>query len=287
MEAGAGGPFAEHELEIVIADPPGGPENIRRVAAGDRDFCLTSVHHFLTARGEAGDLPARFVAVVVQRSPIAALVPAGSHISSPLDLGGCRLGANPDNPHSDEFLASLRHRGVGAPRLVPMDEADARLALGRGDVDAIVGFVDGLPRISRLVGDRLRAVHVGLDIYASGLVGADRLPVETIARMRAALVLALQRQRSHPQRGLAELCRRYPQTLPAEALEGWRLLEPNIFTGIEPGSMDPRRWETTLTFLSAARRIPCPPPHRVYRPNFADGGVGSAEDGYLRRDVHV
>ena len=265
----ADGLFAEHRIEVEIVDPPGGPDNIKQVAAGTRDFCLTSVHHFLTARAEAGDLAARFVAIVVQRSPLAALVPDGSPIARPEELAGVRLGGSGDHNHTIEFLATLEHLGVGSPSLITPADVDAQSALGRGEVDAIVGFVDALPRASRLAGLPLRAIPVGLDIYASGLVAADRLSHDTVARMRAALAAALERQRQDPRSGLTELCRRYPETVPDEAIEGWRLLEPNIFVGAEPGSMAPGRWDATLAFLTEARALPRPHPERVYRPEFA------------------
>ncbi|MGI9034234.1 MAG: hypothetical protein ACR2HY_11300 [Acidimicrobiales bacterium] len=114
-----------------------------------------------------------------------------------------------------------------------MAELDTQVALAQGYIDATVGFVDGLPRTSRLAGVPLQAIPVGLDLYASGLVAGDGLSAETVSRMRAALVTALERQRQHPETGLTELCQRYPDTVATEALEGWRLLEPNIFTGVE------------------------------------------------------
>lgn len=269
MTAGADGLFAEHQIDVDIADPPGGPENIKQVAGGDRDFCLTSVHHFLTARAEAGGLAARFVAIVVQRSPLAAFVPEQSPITEPHQLAGVRLGGSADANHTLEFLATLAHLGIGAPTPVTMVGPEAHVALGAGEVDAIVGFSDGLPRSSRLAGVPLRAIPVGLDIYASGLVAADRISFDTVARMRAALCEALERQRQDPRSGLDEMCLRYPETVPDEALEGWRLLEPNVFTGAEPGSMAPSRWEATLAFLTAARGLPRPDPDSVYRADFA------------------
>ena len=59
------------------------------MAAGGADFTLTSVTHYLTARAQAGPsgrgsgladgrLAARFVSVVVRRSPMSGFVPADS-----------------------------------------------------------------------------------------------------------------------------------------------------------------------------------------------------------------
>lgn len=274
MTAGADGLFAEHRIDVDIADPPGGPDNVRQVAAGERDFCLTSVHHFLTARQRWGDPDARFVAVVVQRSPLAALVPVASDIATPADLAGIRLGGSGDPNHTIEFLATLDRLGIGRPSSVTPADANAWAPLAAGDLDAVVGFVDALPRARRLSGLALRPVPVGLDVYASGLVAADRLDHDTVVRMRSALVVALSRQREDPCRGVEELCRRYPDIIAEEAVEGWRLLEPNVFAGPEPGSMAVGRWEKTLTFLSTARGLAQPVAERVYRPELA--GVAAA-----------
>ncbi|MFP5376986.1 MAG: ABC transporter substrate-binding protein, partial [Acidimicrobiia bacterium] len=78
LAAGASGLFASYGLDVEILDPAPGPENVRRVAAGRSDFCLTSVTHFLAARATSGPLGARFAAVVVQRSPMAGIVAARS-----------------------------------------------------------------------------------------------------------------------------------------------------------------------------------------------------------------
>lgn len=251
-------------------DPVGGPDNVKRVAAGQSDFCLTSVHHYITARNEEGELSCRFVAIVVQHSPLAAIVAAESALSRPADLGGSRVAAQPDNPQLSEFLATLAYFGVEGPEIVPMDNAEGKLALGRGEVDAVVGFVDGLPRTRRQVGLPVRAIPVALDVYASGLVAGEHVSPATAWKVRAAVTAALEAQRREPEAGLPELRRRYPEADVDDALEGWRLLERNIFTGVDPGSMNSERWDGTLAHLCDARGVPRLAPHSVYRPQFAD-----------------
>lgn len=239
------------------------------MADGGSDFCLTSVHHYLTARQKAGPLAARFAAMIVRRSPIAALVPDDSPLREAADLQGRRVTGSPDKPHMQEFLASLAHRGLEGCEVVPMDPAVARDALARGEVDGIVEFVDAMPRIRRLAGIPLRAIPVGLDVYASGLVAGDRLSPELVGRMRQALVESLASQRANPTGGVDELRRRYPDADANDAAEGWRLVEPLIFSDDEPGSMDAQAWRRTLSFLCGARGLPVPDPETVYRPEFA------------------
>lgn len=267
----ADGLFAEHGLDVAIDDPPGGPENILYVADGRRDACLTSVHHLMTAtQTNGGPLAARFAAIIVRRSPISALVPLDSPLQTPADLAGRRYGGSPDGAHTKEFLATLEHLGIEPPTRIAGDDGGGE-ALARGDADFFVEFVDTVPRHSRLLGVRLRAIPVGLDIYSSGLLVGDDMPAATVTALVDTLVASLEQQRSEGGRGLQELLARYPDTVAAEALEGWQLVQPYIFTGEPAGSMRRDVWATTLQFVAGARGLPVPAPESVYRPELATG----------------
>ena len=275
VAAATNGLFADLGLDVELLDPPGGgPENIERVGAGGADFCLTSVAHYLTARARLGDVAARFVAIVVQRSPMAALVAEDSTLMAPADLAGCRLGGPSDGGLLADYQASLDHLGIGRSALVPMDYLEAWHALARGEVDAVADYVDVLPRLRRVSGAAVRAIPLGVNVYSSGLVAADRLSDEEVADMCAALVVALERQRVNPEEGVDALQRRYPETDRDAALEGWSLVEPNIFTDVPTGSMSADRWAATVRFVSGAHGLAPVPPESVYRPALA--GVPTA-----------
>lgn len=251
---------------MELLEPAPGPANVVRVAEGGADACLTSVVHYCRARAEAGDLAARFAAVVVQRSPMAALVADDSPIRTVEDLPGRRLGGPADGGLVLEYRAALAALDLGPPVVVPMAYDAAPAALGRGEIDAVADFVDLLPRVRRQAGVPVRAVPFHLAVYGSGLVVADRLPDELAARLSRAVAAALERQHEVPAAGLPELAARYPGVDPAEALEGWSLAEPNVFTGAEPGSMEPARWEATLAHVAATHGLPPLTPDTVYRP---------------------
>jgi hypothetical protein len=252
-----------------MVEPAPGPENVRRVAAGGADFCLTSVTHYLRARAQSGALAARFVAVVTQRHPMAGIVRADSPLAVAADLAGQRVGGPADSALVAEYRAGLEWLGVAPPALVPVDYSEAPAALGRRDVDVVPDFADLVPRTRRQAGVPVRGVPLGIEVYASGLVAGDRVPADVVEGMRSALATALLRQREDPTAGVAELRARYPEVDPAEAVEGWRLVEPNIFTGVEPGSMETRRWADTIAWTAAAHDFDPPEPHSVYRPELA------------------
>jgi NitT/TauT family transport system substrate-binding protein len=266
--------LAEYGLDVEILDPAPGPENVRRVANGGADFCLTSVTHYLRARAQSGALVARFVAVVVQRSPMAGIVVADSPLTSPADLAGKRVGGPPDSALVAEYRAGLSSLGLAPPTVVPVDYGLAPAALGRREIDAVPDFADLVPRTRRQAGVPVRAVPLGVEVYASGLVAADRVPDNLVASMRVALTESLLRQRANPTAGLDELRARYPEVDPADAVEGWRLVEPNIFTGVEPGSMEAERWRHTIAWTAAAHGVVAPPPETVYRPELALAPTG-------------
>ena len=269
------GLFADHGVDIEILDPSGGPDNVVRVGSGETDFALTSVQHYLTAQATHGDVAARFAAMVVQRSPIGALVPASSALQGPADLANCRVGGDPTNPQVIEFLATLDHRGIARPTVVDLDAPSALDALRRGEIEAIVALVDALPRRRRQAGIPLRAVHVGRDdVYGSGMLASDRVPEELVAQVRTAVVAALEAQRRAPETGLAQMADRYGDDRTDDAPEGWRMLQEFVFTDRPTGSMDPDQWRTTLEFLCTARGLAVPAAESVYRPEFL--GVVSA-----------
>jgi ABC-type nitrate/sulfonate/bicarbonate transport system substrate-binding protein len=263
------GLFAEHGVDVEILDPSGGPDNVVRVGSGDSDFALTSVQHYLSARAEHGDIPARFVAMVVQRSPIGALVPATSPVRRPADLAGCRVGGDAANPQVIEFMATLDHLGIERPAFVEVAAGNGPAALARGEVDAIVALVDAMPRRRRQAGIALRAVRIGRDdVYGSGVIATDRLPDELVAKVRAGVVAALEAQRLGPDAGLAQMADRYGDDRTDDAPEGWRMLQEFVFTDAPTGSMDADRWRTTIEFLCHARGLDAPAPESVYRPQF-------------------
>ena len=256
-----------------ILEPAPGPENVRRVAAGGADFCLTSVTHYLTARAQSGDLAARFVSVVVRRSPMAGFVVAESPLTTPADLAGRRLGAPETSRLVKEYRAGMAMLGLAQPELVPCDYSLAPAAMARGEVDLVCDFVDLLPRIRRQAGVPVRPVPLGLDVYSSGLVAADRIPDEVVSRLQSAIAAALEAQRLDPRAGVDELAVRYPDADPREAVEGWELAAPNIFTGPTPGSSDPETWARTIAHLAGAHGLPAPDPDTVFRRELVDVSI--------------
>ncbi len=254
-------------MEILDSFP--GTDNVTAVAAGEVDFCITSVSYYLHARAEVGDLAARFVGVVYARSPMAAIMRAGSPWGAAADLGRCRVGGSPEDRLVVEYQAALAARGVAPSTVVPLAYEAAPGALGRGKIDAVADFADLVPRVRRQAGTAVRAVRIGLDHYANGLLAGDHVPDETAAAMYGAVWAALARQRQYPEAGLGQLVDRYPSVEPADVLEGWALAEPSIFAVENPGSMTAPGWAATVAHCCATHGLPAQDPESVYRPALA------------------
>lgn len=269
IAAAASGLFAEFDLDVELMEPAPGPENVRRVAEGGSDFCLTSVNHYLKARAAWGDLPARYTSVVVQRNPMCGIVAEDSKFTTPADLSAARVGGPPDSKLVADYQAALVWLGHSPSELVPTDYGQAPAALKTGEIDAVPDYVDLLPRTRRQSGIDVRPVPFNLPLYSSGLVAGDHVSAELADRMGDAVAAALDAQRQDPEAGMDDLLRRYPDVDPAEALEGWSLAALNIFTGVPLGSMEADRWAATIEFAANAQSLPAPAPESVYRPDRA------------------
>lgn len=276
MTAVETGVFERHGLEVELLEPAPGPENVRRVAEGGSDFCLTSVTHYLHARESYGPLPARFVAIVTQRTPLAAFVVAGRPISTDVipirasDVAGARIAGTEKSALTRELVAHLRARGHEPGELVDVAYGDAMRALADAEVDAVADFIDLLPRMRRRVPNvnvsGLRLCDDGATHYGSGLVTSDRNLAERPAMVGAfvdAVRDAWEATRDDPARGTEAFVRRYPQVDPQVVVECWRETERLIFAG-PPGQLDPARWEQTLRHIATAQGLPMPEPQTTY-----------------------
>ena len=271
LRAARDGLFERHGLAVDLLEPASsGVDNIMRVADGGADFTLTSVAYFVQSHAQRPDLAARFAAVITQCSPMAAVVLEDSPIATFEDLRAARVGGG--GSHGGlvtEYLGALAHLGFAPPPVVNIEYHDAPAALRDGVIDVMADFVDLQPKIRRIAGP-VRALPFGIDVYASGLVAADRLPLELVQRMRDALVDALTAHRTAPELAVGALVARYPEVDPGDALEGWHLIEPLIFTERGVGSMTAEGWERSLEYSSHVHGVSRPDGDAAFRRELID-----------------
>jgi len=285
--ADEGGLFADRglEVEFVAATRPpdysvtGFTARVKAVAAGHADFALTSVVYLLAAQTEAaGSLGVRFVAAAHQRNPIAGVVREDSGLRTPEDLAGLRTARWSMPWFAQEYAGALDFMGVGEPVMIDTP-GDLDAALGSGDVDVLPVWMDdttqpglrGMKIQYRGAAVGLRVIALDIPVYTTGLVAADRLPLDVIRSMRDAYVAGFQLQLEHPELGLAAFRRCFPSVSEEYARANWGTFEPSARSGgVPPGSMDAERWEDTIAHTAKTHGLSTFPGDRIYRPELLD-----------------
>jgi ABC-type nitrate/sulfonate/bicarbonate transport system substrate-binding protein len=270
--AAEGGLFAEQGLEVEFLDCAratdytleGFAVRPKAVASGYADFAFTAVPYVLAAQTELGGaLGARFAAVCHQRNPITAIVREDSRFQSPADLQGTRAARWSMPWFAQEYMGAMSFMGLDPSVLVDGPDADA--ALLSGEVDVIPTWMDmTLYRVEK--GYAVRTIPLDIETYSTGLLAADRLPLELVTRMRDALAAGHQLQLDQPELGLAAFRRRFPKVSEQHILDNWALYEPYAFDGDAPGAMHADRWETTIEHTAATHGLSPFAAEQVYRP---------------------
>ena len=281
------GIFARHGLDVELVDPEPGPDNVRAVAAGRYDLCLTSVAHYLNAQAR-GEVDARFVLVVTRRSHMAAFAirgrpgAHGREIAALDDLPGASFLGPAASAFTREYLALLdRLQGAPGPHIErPYPEVMEALAVGDGDV--AVDYLDLLPRFeaaARPRGLELRALPFwprAAPVYGSGVVAGEQVIAtrpKVLASFAAAAREAFELTRRAPDAGLEALLRRFVGHEREYALAGWVAGAPSIFDDVgEPealGAMDLGTWRTTIEHHARIHGTPRLAAERVFEPTFA------------------
>ncbi len=261
--------FVRRGLSVEVLDPLPGPENVRGVATGKRDFCLTSVAHFLAAKRAEADLGARFVFMIARQTHMGAFVVRGRAavhgrpIESHADLDGASLLGDPGSAFAREYSALLGRLDArpGPAVEVPYEEIEHALAQGRGDVAA--DFVDLHPRFAAAAEpfgvtiDCLPFHSAGVDIYGSGLVTSTRLLEERPGTVRDAVDAfreALLASRDDPELGLEGLLGHVPSADAGLVLAGWQAGAGLIFDAEATalGTMTAEKWRRTIAYHADA-----------------------------------
>ncbi len=284
--AAEGGLFAEQGIEVEFVRAAAAPDwtlrglsaRVNAVVAGDAEFALTSVAYLVSAQTDAGGcMPARFVAVSHQRNPIAAVVRADSDFEYPADLPNARAALWCLPWFTQEYVGTLAHLGLGHATVVgssggvDLDTLGGmNRALRDGDVDVLPVWMDMTPyhREARFTdaGFPTRVIPLDVDVYTTGLLAADRLPLELVTRMRDAFTAGYELQREDPEPGIAAFRRRFPDISDEHIRRNWALFEPNAFDGVPPGSMDAERWQETIGYTAATHGLSVFPAETLYRP---------------------
>lgn len=243
------GYYEEAGLSVELIE--GGPHALQPVSDllnGKVDFAVSNsgvVIHRMAGK------PIVALAAIAQTSPIVWIVREDSGIRTPLDLVGRRLMLMPP-PESAELLAMLRREGIPLDelKLVPTSYKLDDLVIGRAD--AYDGYSTNEPYTLKSMGidyRLLRPRSYGVDFYNDVLITRESLvkrkPAEVQAFRDASLkgwVYAL----NNIEETAGHIKTHYApdKTLDHLLFEGRKLKELIMPELVEPGHMNPGRWET-------------------------------------------
>lgn len=262
--ATASGLFADYGLDVELLDGQGA--TTERIAAGEAELGLTATLYFLRSQaGSADELPARFVMPLHQRDPIAGLVRDDSDLVTPDDLADRSVARWGLAFMTDAYTWALARRNAKPSQVVPV-EGDPSAALRDGTVDVVPSWAETIP-VRSYAGVTVRAIPFETEGYASGLIAADTVSDDVVARVREALVAAFTLQREHPRVGVEPFCERYPHIPPADAFDNWDKFVPFGFSkASQARAVDPHRWTATVADTVAAHELPAVDAERLYRP---------------------
>lgn len=283
--AAANGIYARHGLDVELVEPFPGPENVRAVALGRYDFCLTSVAHFLHAKANDAAVPAKFVFMVARRTHLSAFALAerpaahGREIRTVADLAGASVLGSHDSPFVREYLVVLRRIGIAPGPLIERPYAQVMEALAEGEGDVGVDYLDLLPAFearARPHGARVRPLplfQAQPELYGSGLVTRSALAEsrpETVRSMVAAVRDALAATRDDPLAGLEPMRRRFPDLDSPRAVSGWRAGQAVVFADEDDqlGAMTVQGWQATIEHHAEAHGTPRLDPASVFDASF-------------------
>ncbi len=272
--AAEGALFAEQGIEVEFVGCARAPDyslqgftaRPKAIAAGDADFALSSVAYLLAAQTELrGRLPVRFAAVAHQRNPITAVVREGSELEEPEDLAGARAASWSIPWFTQEYAGALAHMGIGSPEIAELSK-DLDGALGRGEIDVIPTWMD-MTLYHRKPELAIRTIPLDIEVYTTGLVAADRVPLELVSRFRDAWVAGYELQLEQPELGIAAFRRQYPDVSVEHVRANWAVFEQYAVDGlVAPGSMDSERWRETIDYTATTHRLSVFGGERLYRP---------------------
>ena len=272
----ASGLFARYGLEVDLVAPVRGCGGAPAAGGPPPDFALAAVHSRLAAAGRASPR-SRFVAVVHQRSPLAAFVPLASPLRHPADLSGRRVAASTVPWFDHEYRQGLLDLGLAPGPVVPPHPSGERPSLAREEVDVIGSWVESIGPMRRRAGIPVRSIPFGPPIYTTGVTAADGVPAGVVERTLAALVEAYAQQRRRPDLGVDDLCRRFPKVAAADAVEEWGRLDDYVFgAGVPALSMDAGRWRATLDHGARAHGFTGIQLEAVCRPELLSVAVAAA-----------
>lgn len=254
----AQGYYREEGLQVEIAEAQTGADAVANVLAGRANYGIGS-SSLLLAR--AAGKPVVALAAIFQHSPLVLAIRRTDRTPSPRDLLGKRVMIE---PFADELYAYLGRDGVTPDKMQVVPHDFNVRSLIDGKVDAMSIYLSNeahaLDR-ANFGYQILSPSAAGIDFYSDVLFTSERElrdHPERVRRFRAASLRGWQYAMSHPDQIIDLILSRYPgggsrEHLAYEANALKSLIRPDL---IEPGHMNPGRWQDIVRVYAQAGALP-------------------------------
>ena len=247
--------FADEGIELTIQAPGDSTDAPKMLAAGRTEFAVIDINDLGTAAERGFDVVA--IGALVQ-VPLAAVIAAdGSEVKRPRDLEGGEVGVT-GLPSDDAVLDAVVEADGGDPATIERTVIgfDAIAALSAGRVDAATAFWNAEGVALKELGVPTREFRVGeaaepfpeLIMVTTNELAEDN--PELVAAMQDGLERGYELAAEDPEVALDSLLSAIEDIdPPTQVAEMEALAEADAFSdGIEPGTLDPLRFENWLAF---------------------------------------
>ena len=240
------------------------------IEQGAEDLVVASGDEVLTERATGGDLAQ--IATLYQRSPVALLVPEDSAVESPDDLAGLTIGVPGEYGATWLGLLTLLD-GAGlstADVTVQSIGFTQTTALLNGDVDAVMGYVNGDAVRLAAAGMPVRALEPGALVSVGvALPDTSSLTPEQQEAFVTATLRGVEDTIADPEAAVEIAADVIPGMTSAARTDALAVLEATVPLLSSTGTTDPAQWDAMARAMLAAGMIDAVP----------DGGYRNAGEG--------
>ena len=247
--------FADEGIELTIQPPGDSTDAPKLLAAGRTEFAVMDINDLGTAAERGFDVVA--IGALVQ-VPLASVIAAdGAEVKRPRDLEGGEVGVT-GLPSDDAVLDAVVEADGGDPATIERTVIgfDAIAALSAGRVDAATAFWNAEGVALKELGVPTREFRVGdaaepfpeLILVTTNELAKDN--PELVAAMQDGLERGYELAAEDSEAALDSLLSEIEGIdPPTQVAEMDALAEADAFSdGIEPGTLDPQRFENWLDF---------------------------------------
>lgn len=251
------GYFDEEGINVTLRHHGAQEGLFTALSSGDEDVVFAGAAELVVAADEG--LEAQSFATMYQSYPLAIIVPDDSEISQPADLAGRSLGI--PGEFGENYIALLAMQAdTEIPDLDVKSIGYTQMAaLTRGDVDAVIGYVNNDAVSMTAQGFGVRTIPLAGDLPLVS-VGLEARPdtIEKRGEELAGLLRALDKAVDFAEKNREETLEIAGRYVPAlgedlEAAEGTLDATLELYRGGEYlGAQDEERWAAMTTFLHEA-----------------------------------